>query len=132
MGSIFDSSRQANSDRRANSRYDLELEFDLFHLHGAKHLVWAGSGQTLNWSRNSILIRPDRPLPASGAVQLVVRWAPGVQLIVVGRLLSSQQRGAVVKILKRRFRGKPQFYGLPRESSASQPDFGGARRARAC
>ena len=121
---------QPHQDRRANSRYALQLEFDLFHLHGARHLVWAGTGRTVNWSRNTILIRPARPLSSTGAVQLVVRWTAGVQLIIVGTLLSNQERGAVVKILRRRFRGKPSFDVL----SGHLAGAGRARdaHARAC
>lgn len=96
-------------ERRANQRYDVELEFDLFHLWGASHLVWAGSGRTLNWSRNSILIAWNRPLASGSSVELVVRWCSGVQLVVVGRVLASGSRGSVVKIIRRRFRGKPEF-----------------------
>lgn len=105
-GSALDLERP---ERRANQRYTVELEFDLFHLWGASHLVWAGSGRTLNWSRNSILIDWKRPLASNSSVELVVRWCSGVQLVVVGRVLAINPRGAVVKIIRRRFRGKPEF-----------------------
>src|SRR5215469_18211801 len=87
-------------ERRASPRYEVELEFDLFHLWGDNHLVWAGSGRTLNWSRNSILISYNKPLPAGGSVEIVVRWCSGVQLVVVGRVMSSGTRGTVVKIVR--------------------------------
>jgi hypothetical protein len=85
------------------------LEFDLFHLWGDNHLVWAGSGRTLNWSRNSILISYNKPLTAGGSVEIVVRWCSGVQLVVVGRIMSSGTRGTVVKIVRRRFRSQAEF-----------------------
>lgn len=98
-----------NADRRVNRRYEVELEFDLFHLWGAHHLVWAGSGRTANWSRNSILIPWNKPLTPGRSIELVVRWCTGVQLVVIGRILAHEPRGAVVKILRRRFRGRPKF-----------------------
>lgn len=109
---------QGSTERRANSRYQIELEFELFHLWGASHLEWAGSGRTMNWSRNSILIPWDKPLAAGSSVELVVRWSSGVQLIVVGRVIAKEPRGVVVRILRRRFRGKPE---LMISDSASDP-----------
>ena len=93
-------------DRRANPRYEVALEFDLFHLWGDNHLVWAGSGRTLNWSRNSLLIAYNKLLTAGSSVEIVVRWCPGVQLVVVGRVLNSGTRGTVVRMVRRRFRGQ--------------------------
>lgn len=94
-------------ERRSNQRFELGLEFDLFQLHGAKRLAWYASGTTVDWSRNSILLRCGRNLAAGNSAQLVVRWTAGVQLIVVGRVIRSDERGMVVKIQRRRFRGKP-------------------------
>ena len=94
------------TERRANRRYDLAVEFDLFHLWGANHLIWAGAGKTRNWSRNSILITWDKPLQTGSSVELVVRWTPRVQLVIVGRVLNIEARGTVVRILRRRFRSK--------------------------
>lgn len=96
-------------ERRKNRRYGIELEFDLFYLWGANHLIWAGTGRTLNWSRNSVLVEWSKPLAAGNSVELIVRWSPGVQLIVVGRVLATSDRGAVVRMVRRRFRGKPEF-----------------------
>src|SRR3974390_3146695 len=93
-------------ERRAHPRYEVDLEFDLFHLWGANHLVWAGSGHTRNWSRNSILISYNKSLTPGNSVESVVRWSSGVQLVVVGRVVSSGARGTVVKIVRRRFRGQ--------------------------
>lgn len=104
------------TERRANPRYDIVVEFDLFHLWGAKHLIWAGTGKTRNWSRNSILIEFDTPLPAGTSVELVARWTQGVQLVVVGRVLQSEARGTVVRILRRRFRGTPELPEIPRDT----------------
>ena len=101
--------QQGYRERRANRRYGIELEFDLFYLWGASHLVWAGTGRTANWSRNSILIQWNKPLSAGTSVELVVRWCEGVQLIVVGRVLAVDARGAVVRMVRRRFRGKPEL-----------------------
>ncbi|MBZ5575689.1 MAG: hypothetical protein LAP40_03905 [Acidobacteriia bacterium] len=113
-------------ERRASRRYGIELEFDLFYLWGAKHLVWAGAGRTANWSRNSILIHWNKPLSPGTSVELVVRWSEGVQLIVVGRVLSVDARGAVVRIVRRRFRGRPELAltttaGDPLEPPAATP-----------
>src|SRR5579864_7018432 len=102
------------SERRAKRRYNLEVEFDLFHLWGANHLIWAGAGKTRNWSRNSILICWDKPLEAGSSVELVVRWTPNVQLVVVGRVLNTEARGTVVRILRRRFRSKTDLAPLTR------------------
>ncbi len=121
-----------NTDRRANRRYELELEFDLFHLYGAKHLVWAGSGKTRNWSTTCVLVHSDRPLTAGASLQLAVRWSPGVQLIVVGRVVSTESRGAVVKILRRRFRGKPQIFGAASRATTEPVMLPAAGQARAC
>ena len=118
-------------ERRGNQRYVIELEFDLFHLSGAHHLAWAGSGRTLNWSRNSILIEWNRPRPSGNSVELVVRWCSGVQLVVVGRVLASGSRGLVVKIIRRRFRGKPEFSSARPSGSPQQPLVMSAGQTRA-
>jgi hypothetical protein len=104
------------TERRANRRYDLSVEFDLFHLWGVNHLIWAGAGKTRNWSRNSILFDWDKPLAAGSSVELVVRWSQNVQLVVVGRVLNSAARGTVVRILRRRFRGKADLVEVTREA----------------
>lgn len=98
---------QAPVERRANQRYALPLEFDLFHLRGAKRLAWQASGTTVDWSRNSVLLRCGRNLTVGSSAQLVVRWFAGVQLIVIGRVIRCDDRGMILKILRRRFRGKP-------------------------
>jgi hypothetical protein len=110
------STQARGGERRANQRYELTVEFDLFHLFGAKHLIWAGAGRTRNWSRNSILIEWEKPLPPGTSVELVVRWTKGVQLVVVGRVLTNESRGTVVRILRRRFRGKPDLVDIPRDA----------------
>ena len=96
-------------ERRSNQRFELPLEFDLFQLRGAKRLAWHSAGTTVDWSRNSILLRSGRNLAVGSSAQLVVRWTAGVQLIVVGRVVQSDDRGMVLKILRRRFRGKPML-----------------------
>ena len=106
------------SERRANPRYDIVVEFDLFHLWGAHHLIWAGSGKTRNWSRNSILIEWDNQVPDGASVELVARWTEGVELVVVGRVLQTATRGTVVRILRRRFRQKADDSPLPRAVAA--------------
>jgi hypothetical protein len=99
--------RRRKAERRTNQRFELALEFDLFQLRGAKRLAWHSSGITVDWSRSSILLQSSRNLAAGSSAQLVVRWTAGVQLIVVGRAIRSDERGTVLKILRRRFRGKP-------------------------
>lgn len=112
-GTATATAQAGRGERRANHRYELSVEFDLFHLFGANHLIWAGAGRTRNWSRNSILIEWDKPLPPGTSVEMVVRWSKGVQLIVVGRVLNNEPRGTVVRILRRRFRGKPEMVEIP-------------------
>jgi hypothetical protein len=99
--------RERKADRRSNQRFELALEFDLFHLRGAKRLAWYAAGTTVDWSRNSILLKSGRNLAAGSSAQLVVRWTAGVQLIVTGRVIRNDERGMVFKIQRRRFRGKP-------------------------
>lgn len=99
--------RRRKADRRSNQRFELALEFDLYLLRGAKGVVWCAAGTTLDWSRNSILLRCGRNLAEGSSVQLVVRWTAGVQLVVTGRVIRSDERGMVFKIQRRRFRGKP-------------------------
>jgi hypothetical protein len=99
--------QERKADRRSNQRFELALEFDLFQLRGAKRLAWYTSGTTVDWSRNSILLQGGRSLAEGSSAQLVVRWTAGVQLIVIGRVMRTDERGTVVKIRRRRFRGKP-------------------------
>jgi hypothetical protein len=94
-------------ERRSNQRFELPLEFDLFQLRGASRLAWYSSGTTIDWSRNSVLLRSGRNLGVGSSAQLVVRWTAGVQLIIVGRVIRCDERGMVLRILRRRFRGKP-------------------------
>lgn len=114
-------------ERRANRRYDIVVEFDLFHLWGARHLVWCGSGKTRNWSRTSILIESENPLPVGTSVELIARWTPAVQLVVVGRVLQSGQRGTVVRILRKRFRREPDSAEIPAGGRTVQPPAGRER-----
>jgi len=116
--------QQSRRERRSNQRYGIELNFDLFHLWGANHLIWAGAGRTRNWSRNSILIEWDKPLAPAGSVELVVRWCAGVQLVVVGRILACEPRGAVIRIVRRRFRGRPDLIATP---EPAEPPVGQVR-----
>ncbi len=108
------------TERRGSPRYEIVVEFDLFHLRGAKHLTWAGTGRTRNWSRNSILIEWDQPLPVGSSVELIARWSQGVQLVVIGRVLNADERGTVVRILRRRFRGKPELPEVAQEAPRTQ------------
>lgn len=96
--------RAGHAERRANPRYELTAEFDLFQLRGAKHRTWLGSGKTRNWSRSSILITWDKTVATGSSVELVVRWSATVEMVVVGRILSNEARGTVVRILRGRFR----------------------------
>lgn len=96
--------RAGRAERRANPRYELTAEFDLFQLRGAKHRTWLGSGKTRNWSRSSILISWDKTLAVGTSVELVVRWSATVEMVVVGRILGNEARGTVVRILRGRFR----------------------------
>ena len=96
--------RAGHAERRASPRYELTAEFDLFQLRGAKHRTWLGSGKTRNWSRSSILISWDKTLAAGTSVELVVRWSATVEMVVIGRILSIEPRGTVVRILRGRFR----------------------------
>ena len=116
----------SHTERRANRRYEIGVEFDLFHLWGANHLIWAGTGKTRNWSRNSILIDWDKPLEAGSSVELVVRWSANVQLVIVGRVLSREARGTVVRILRKRFRGHPDLSEIT-NSAPPAPQSSGAR-----
>ena len=99
--------RPLKKERRTNRRYAISVEFDLFRLRGRHRLTWAGSGRTIDWSRNSVLIPAVPQLMGGTSVQLAVRWFPGVQLIVTGRILSTDNRGTVVRIYRRIFRGRP-------------------------
>jgi hypothetical protein len=94
------------TERRKNARYELQLELDAYSMR-SEQPVWLGTGQTLNWSRTSILVRCDRPLAHGSIVQLVVRWRPGVQLVVAATVLRAEERGMVLHILRKRFRGRP-------------------------
>jgi hypothetical protein len=116
-------------ERRANPRYEVELEFDLFHLWGDNHLVWAGSGRTQNWSRNSILISYNKPLTIGSSVEIVVRWCSGVQLVVVGRILSNGPRGTVVRMVRRRFRGQVEIAAAASSGSSTEGPQSGHIRA---
>ena len=117
------------TERRANRRYELVVEFDLFHLWGVNHLIWSGTGHTRNWSRNSILIDWDKPLAAGSSVELVVRWSGNVQLVVIGRVLNSEARGTVIRILRRRFRGKSELAEITRAAGPAPAAKPGHERA---
>lgn len=117
------------TERRATRRYELVVEFDLFHLWGAKHLIWAGTGHTRNWSRNSILIDWDKPLAAGSSVELVVRWSGNVQLVVIGRVLNSEERGTVIRILRRRFRGQSELAEITQAMRPAAAEKPGRERA---
>ena len=96
--------RAGRAERRSSPRYELAAEFDLFQLRGAKHRTWLGSGKTRNWSRSSILITWDKAVDVGSSVELVVRWSATVEMVVVGRILSNEARGTVIRVLRGRFR----------------------------
>jgi len=106
-------------ERRFNPRYRLELEFELYELRGVNHLIWSGSGTTVNWSRNSVLIRSEGRLEAGNSAQLVVRWFPGVELVVIAKVTRADERGMVLKILRKRLRGRPALKPAPAWTAAS-------------
>ena len=112
-------SRGIPGERRFNPRYRLELEFELYELRGANHLIRSGSGTTVDWSRNSVLIRSDGRLEAGHSAQLVVRWFPGVELVVIAKVTRAEERGMVLKILRKRFRGRPALLPAQAWTAAS-------------
>ena len=112
-------------ERRANCRYELDLEFEMYQMRGSKEPQWCGFGRTRNWSRNSLLVQCNRPPAAGGSVQLNVRWTPGVQLVVIARVIRAERRGIVLRIERRRFRGKPALAVQP-SPAARTPDGGTA------
>ena len=117
-------------ERRAHRRFPVHLEFELFHFCGASHLLWAGSGRTANWSRDSILIPWDKQLSIGSSVELVVRWSSLTQLVILGRVIKVETRGVVVKIMRWHFRGGKESDGaLPRHGPVrpAVPPLGHAR-----
>lgn len=84
--------------------FELQLEVDVFHRSSRCHSTWASSGRTLGWHRDRILLATDRPIGSANPIELIVRWSPGLQLVVPGCVLRHEPRGTVVRIEKRRGR----------------------------
>lgn len=100
--------------------YELRLELDIFHRKADARSAWASSGRTIRWHRDNVLVALDRAVPPGSSVELTVRWSPGVQLILQGRVSGDDPRGTFINIRRRRFRGKPQLFGAPRARVANR------------
>jgi hypothetical protein len=108
------------AERRADRRYALALECDVYSRRNRRP-GWFCCGVTVNWTRNSILMQCQRPLADGATARLVVRWMQGVQLVVEGAVVHSDERGTVVRIVRRRFRGRPGRPWIAREPNRKPP-----------
>ena len=72
---------------------------------GTAETVWLGSGKTTSWSRHSVLIQSSAPLLEGDRLELVSQWMFGIQLVVNGRVIRCDERGAIVEVQRPRFLG---------------------------
>lgn len=93
------------TERRAEQRYDLRLNCELYRFVEGPEPVRAGTGKTSVWSRHSVLIQTAVPLTEGDRLRVVAGWMFGMQLVVSGRVIRRDERGVVVEIQHPRFEG---------------------------
>ena len=96
-----------------NRFYELRLEFDIYRRPTQARAAWATSGRTIRWQRDNVLVAMERAVAPGSAVELAVRWTPGVQLVLQGQVIGEDPGGTLIKIRRPRFRGKPQSFRAP-------------------
>jgi hypothetical protein len=102
--------RKKQTERRAEQRYDLRLSCELYRYVGEPEPVRAGTGKTAMWSRHSVLIQTAVPLTEGDRLQVVTDWMFGIKLVVSGRVIRCDQRGAVVEVQRPHFQGSAADY----------------------
>lgn len=96
-------------ERRCHRRYDINLEVR-WKLLRRRKVVDAGAGRTVDLSSGGILFEAGQTLPGGFRVELSVSWpvllhdvAP-LQLVVLGRIVRSDERHAALRMTQHEFR----------------------------
>jgi hypothetical protein len=97
-----------HDDRRADRRYDRQLEMRFCYRHGGRN--HSGVGHTHDFSRGGIRFRTETPPPVGVEVELCIDWPfrlqniIPLQLFVYGIVLRDDSTGTVVRISRYAFR----------------------------
>ena len=95
-------------ERRHDRRYALDLQLR-YKVTRGKQVLRTGTGRTTDISSRGVAFVTDQPLPLRNTAELWVDWPRTLngcplRLIVRGRVVRSDQRGAAVRILRHEFR----------------------------
>ena len=83
-----------HSYQRVNGRYPIALDVQ-YKLLSGNRAGRVGSGKTLNISSGGVLFETDQQLPASGVVELAIKWpfllreVCSLKLVMRGRIVRS-------------------------------------------
>jgi hypothetical protein len=116
-----------HGDRRANRRYDVELEFR-FHYTTEEGSLRYGCGITVELSRGGILFLTDAPPPTGTEVEAHIAWpfllqgSCPLELLVRGSISSVGDRGTVMRLRSYEFRtcGEKSFFETAQHSGTWQ------------
>ncbi len=98
------------ADRRASSRLPIEREVRYKVLGVKKSVTCVGSGKTLNMSSRGILFTTESTLQVGASVEIAISWpvqldeTTHLKLVVLGELVRSDERRAVVSIQRYEFK----------------------------
>lgn len=101
-----------HEDRREDRRYPIELEMRYKVVMRSRTPVH-GVGRTLNISSGGVLFGGDQNLPAGAFVELSINWPVMLQetcpltLLVMGRVIRSQQNKVAIKMNRYEFHTRP-------------------------
>ena len=113
-----------HDDRRNNRRYEIELELR-YKLVSRGQAGLTGFGRTYNISSGGVLFETDQRLPVGSFVEVSIHWPVLLQqtcpltLMVVGRVVRTDGRGAAVRTTRYEFLTRPA-----RPANPSLPESG--------
>ena len=99
---------QISGDRRAGQRFAVEMPLRFRYRTGASE--GEGSGTTLDLGRKGIRFASDHAPPVDAEVELSIEWpfllqnVCPLELRVRGRVLRSDDRGTVIRVVSYEFR----------------------------
>jgi len=114
-----------NTERRACTRFALELKVDYTVSDRGRALLKTGSGRTIDLSSSGLSFTTDSPLIAGLRLKISIDWpvlldgAARLQLVISGAVVRANGGSAALRIQRHRFRtSRLGLEPVPREKSA--------------
>ena len=114
-----------NTERRASTRFAMELKVNYTVSDRRRALVKTGSGRTIDMSSSGLRFTTDSPLIAGLRLTVCIDWpvlldgAVRLQLVVSGAVVRANGAAAVLRIRRHQFRtSRLGLNSVPREKWA--------------